>query len=70
MIVYFLRRYVGAAADGMSIEITENGKVLKSGLKEAVKMFYGYAAAWLLRKVILSLHDIKILVSEILQCYP
>ena len=53
--------------DGMSIESTENGRLLISGLKEAAKVFYRYGAAWLLRKDLLSLNDIKILGFESLQ---
>ena len=52
--------------DGMSIESTENSRLLRPGLKEVVKVFYGYGAAWLLRKGLLSLNDIKILGFEIL----
>ena len=36
------------ACGGMSIEFTENGRLLRPGLKEAAKVFYGYGAAWLL----------------------
>jgi hypothetical protein len=53
--------------DGMSIESTENGGLFISGLKEAAKVFYGYSAAWLLRKSLLSLNDIRILGFDILQ---
>ena len=53
--------------DGMSIEITESDRLFRPGLKEVVKVFYGYGAAWLLRKGLLILNDIRILGFEILQ---
>lgn len=53
--------------DGMSIESTENSRLFRPGLKEVVKVFYGYGAAWLLRKGLLSLNDIRILGFDVLQ---
>ena len=51
----------------MSIESTENDKMLRPDLKKTVKMFYGYAAAWLLKKDLLSLHDINMPIKSLFQ---
>ena len=54
------------ACGGMSIEFTENGRLLRPGFTEAVKAFYGYAAIWLLIMGLLSLSGITLLEFEIL----